>query len=352
MVTKEDTEPSLRELERAAERNRTELKDTVDLLQARISPTALKHHVQDYVRNKKTNLLQSIEQKARDNPLQAVAFAGAAAYPLWSIVSRIPVPVLLIGAGLALTRSSSGRHDEGDGEGLASAAQDSLGRATDAARQKIGEVSESVVGRAERGMESARRAAQRVSEYGTQASKTAEDIAAHISAKASESADTLREMSSDAAGRAGDMLRPDQIKRAGMQASDWLDDTVTRHPLIVGAVGLAVGALIASALPSTPQEDELLGKAADSLKRRARDAVLEGAEAAKGVATEVYREAASHAREQGLSAGRAKEFAGQIGERVKTVVAHASDEGRQTAAPDGNSFQPDLAGADRREVES
>ena len=46
-------EPSLRELERDAERNRADLMETVDALQKRISPTAIKHDVKDYVRSKK-----------------------------------------------------------------------------------------------------------------------------------------------------------------------------------------------------------------------------------------------------------------------------------------------------------
>ena len=100
-------EPSLAQLEREAARNRAELMGTVDALQNRISPSAIKQDVQDYVRDKKDGILRSLEQRARENPLQTAAIAAGAAYPLWRIVTSVPVPLLLIGAGLALTRRSS-----------------------------------------------------------------------------------------------------------------------------------------------------------------------------------------------------------------------------------------------------
>ena len=58
-----DSEPSLRELERDAERNRADLMNSVDALQRRISPAAIKHDVQDYVPRQKDSFLQSLEKK-------------------------------------------------------------------------------------------------------------------------------------------------------------------------------------------------------------------------------------------------------------------------------------------------
>ena len=131
-----DNEPSLRELERDAERNRVDLMNTVDALQKRISPAAIKHDVQDYVRGKKDSFLQSLEQRARDNPVQTVAIAAGAAYPLWGIISRIPVPLLLIGAGFALTRRSAEDQDQVTITSFVDRARERLGEATDAAREK------------------------------------------------------------------------------------------------------------------------------------------------------------------------------------------------------------------------
>ena len=152
-------------------------------------------------------------------------------------------------------------------------------------------------------------------------------------------------MSSDAVSKASDMLSPERMRRAGTQANDWVNDTVSRNPLIVGALGLAIGAIIAAALPSTPQEDKLLGPAADDLKQKAGDAALEGVVAAKEIATEIYQEAASRAKEQGLSVDDAKEFAGQVGEKIKTAVANVTGDKQQRRR--SGEFTPDHFRRDR-----
>ena len=310
---------SLLELERDAERNRADLMHTVDALQARISPTAIKHDMQDYVRGKKDNFLRGLEQTARDNPVQTVAIAAGAAYPLWRLVTRIPVPLLLIGAGLALTRSSGAQSQTSD-QGFAPTAGGRVGHALDAARQGVNDVSEAIVERARDGLGSAQRAAERIAGYAGRASEVAGGVASQVGDSASAGAQAAKGAARDAVSTAGDILNPDRLRRAGTQANEWLDETVGRNPLIVGAVGLAVGAIIATALPSTRRENELLGGAGDSIKRRLGEVALEGAETVRDVATQVYRKAADHAAEEGLSVEDAKALVGQIGDKMTAVV--------------------------------
>jgi hypothetical protein len=146
-------------------------------------------------------------------------------------------------------------------------------------------------------------------------------------------------MSSEAVSRASDMMSADRMQRAGTQATGWIDDTISRNPLIVGAVGLAIGAVIAAALPATRQEDRFLGPTADDVKQRARDAALEGVETAKGVAREIYSETARHAKEEGLSAEGLKEAAGQVAGKVRTAVAGATGSQNQTQDTDNAPSQ-------------
>jgi hypothetical protein len=54
------------------------------------------------------------------------------------------------------------------------------------------------------------------------------------------------------------------------------------------------------------------------------------------VATDLYRDVAGRAKEQGLSADDAKEFAGQVGEKFKTALANVTGESEQ-AGPEENS---------------
>src|ERR1700712_5753010 len=109
---------SLEQLEREAEQNRALLTDTVEELRdrvqdeaselrERISPAHIKAEVGEYVRSTGQAWRDSLEQRARDNPLQTAAIGVGLAYPLWKIARSIPAPLLLVGAGIALTRTSS-----------------------------------------------------------------------------------------------------------------------------------------------------------------------------------------------------------------------------------------------------
>ena len=336
MLTRTGIEPPLSELERDAERNRAALMDTVDALQQKLSPTAIKQDVQDYVRKRKEGFVDNLEQRARDHPLQTIAFAAGAAYPLWSIATRIPVPLLLIGAGLALARKSNGSN--GGNEGFAGQARAQLSHAADAARQTVGDAfgnaSAAVQEQTQEGMASARRAVDRLSGLTSQTAHNTADLAARVGERVSGTAQALREMGSDAAS-----LTTERVQRAGRQSADWVNDTVSHNPLIVGAVGLAIGAAIAAALPKTRQEDEFLGAASHEVKRRAQEAARAGVEAAKDVGAEVYREAARHAEEQGLSVEGVKDAAGQVAEKIKTAAASATKSQNQTQNPDDASSE-------------
>jgi ElaB/YqjD/DUF883 family membrane-anchored ribosome-binding protein len=63
------------------------------------------------------------------------------------------------------------------------------------------------------------------------------------------------------------------------------DSIVREQPLVLGAIGLAVGALLGAGLPRTRQEDELMGEASDRLTEKAKEAGREQLEKAKQVAS-------------------------------------------------------------------
>ncbi|HZM37213.1 MAG TPA: DUF3618 domain-containing protein [Burkholderiales bacterium] len=59
------------------------------------------------------------------------------------------------------------------------------------------------------------------------------------------------------------------------------DSMMRDHPLALGAVGLAIGAVIAAALPRTRKEDELMGEQRDRLAGQAKELGREQFEKAK-----------------------------------------------------------------------
>ena len=149
---------SLSDMERETEHTRADLIHTVDELQSRVSPRAIKEEVKAYARDTGNELIHTLERKARENPLQTVAAAAGLAYPAWRLLINIPAPVLLVGAGLALTQfggssraptSAGSGQREGDGhgeqltDGLKRTAQDltsNLSQAAEGLKGKVADV--------------------------------------------------------------------------------------------------------------------------------------------------------------------------------------------------------------------
>ena len=107
-------EPSVDQLREQSERSRDalastvgELRDTIGdaatELKTLISPAHIKQEIKDYVREEREGLVQSLQRRAKENPLQMAAVGAAVAYPACNLLRAIPTPLLLIGAGLFLT---------------------------------------------------------------------------------------------------------------------------------------------------------------------------------------------------------------------------------------------------------
>src|SRR5579872_2555441 len=79
---------------------------SIDQITTSLSPPHIKHEVKDYVREESTQFVTSLKRQASENPLQALAVGAAVLYPFWGILKSIPIPVLLIGGGLWLSKQS------------------------------------------------------------------------------------------------------------------------------------------------------------------------------------------------------------------------------------------------------
>ena len=117
----------------------------------------------------------------------------------------------------------------------------------------------------------------------------------------------------------------DQVTETLRQSTGTLAETIETNPWVWGAVGLVVGAAIASALPVTRVENQLFGDASDQLKNRAGDLANRGMQVATEATQDVYQGAVSRAKEQGLGPDVVRETIKDAGEKVRTVVAQASD---------------------------
>jgi hypothetical protein len=147
---------------------------------------------------------------------------------------------------------------------------------------------------------------------------TVQDSAAAVVDKATqfgrEQADAVAEYTRSLPGFGADMID---------EARSNLAELFRTQPLALGAVGLAIGAGIAAALPATDLEAEYLGESADTVKEKARQFASEQASRAKAAAETAVNAAASEARNQGLTLEGAKSAAGDISEKIGRVASAA-----------------------------
>jgi len=133
----DEEDASLRRLEREAEINRAELVNTVDELRSRVtesvSPENIKQDVKQYIGRTSQDFIENLKERARENPLQAVAIGAAVALPAWRLLRNIPISVLLLGAGLALTSRAADGSTRTRGEHLLHEVSDRASRAVSAA---------------------------------------------------------------------------------------------------------------------------------------------------------------------------------------------------------------------------
>jgi hypothetical protein len=364
---------SLQQIKRETEQTRAGLTDTVEQLKTsvaetasdirhRISPEAIKAEVSGYIKSRGEQLLNDITSAARRNPMQAVAVGASVAYPLLRLARAIPLPVLMVGAGLFFAGSKTGQTASQRASDVAADLSDDVARrarelgeqvqdTTSAARtyasEQFDRVSSAIAGGTDqvRGLADAAGAAvasnsQRIKDSAASAgailsdrasglkddgrrlagsaATTVQDIADGATAAARSAASTVVDTGVDAART---------IRRTASDASDQtgktIFQTIEQNPLVVAGVGLLVGGLIASALPRSGFEDDLVGDASSAAKSRAQAAASQGLDAAKATVGEVYDETARQAEAEGLTPDGIGKAAQDISQRVRRVAEAA-----------------------------
>lgn len=294
-----------RTAEREVERARADLMDTLDALKEKLSFGELFDEARrKFVTTDAGEFFKNLGRQARDNPMPAV-LAGASL--LWLMM------------GSRERRPSYGTRasyfpGEGVGTGMRTAAETAR------------ETGEGTLQRARSAMsdagETMRSMASTVGHTVTSATETARSAghgAAEMMHSASETAQS--------AGR-GALEMSQRTTRS-------LSEIFEQQPLLLGAAGVALGALVGALLPSTRLEDEYLGETRDQL----RDAIAEQGgelyEKGKITATEAYRAAAEEARAQGLmpEEGEGKTLA----EKVEQVVGKAGEAAKEATQREAGS---------------
>ena len=236
-------------LQREAEVHRAGLSNTLGQLREGMTAQALSAEMVGVARETSLSLVKSLADSARANP-------GAA---------------LLIGAGLTmlLTRTTGGD--------VLSTASSALRAATvagtDAAVSAADGVRRAAGAAAETASSVAGRATDTVTEAASKLGGTVSDTAASLRAKATGTVDQLRGTVGDqvdqTVGQAREMLHDGQDRARQLEGdaaklatntTQVLTRLLEEQPILVAAIGTAIGALFGSALPVSQAERSVLGK--------------------------------------------------------------------------------------------
>jgi hypothetical protein len=112
-------------------------------------------------------------------------------------------------------------------------------------------------------------------------------------------------------------------------ARDNLTALFKAQPLALGAVGLAIGAGIAAAIPGTEVENAHLGEVSETVRSKTAEIAGQQVDKATALATQVIDVATEEARKQGLTVdgvkGAAGDFAKKIGRVADAAQSHTAD---------------------------
>jgi hypothetical protein len=363
------SQQTLDRLEREAEQARARVSSQLAQVRHRLEPEELKHQVMEikdrvvnrarenasqFVEDRKRRLKQTVRNAAMNNPVPVLAVGTIVAWSLWDRLSRIPAPILLISAGglAGLMRwndgaSRSGRRSyaadhgspqlersrpewERTGRGLTSIGEPAS-QAADRAREIASEVGTRISEGTARARSAVSDMAGRTAEVTARAGSTVSDMAgrtAEVTVRAGSAVSDIAGRTALGIGRAGGdaaTTASDMGRRAGSQLSDLFE----RHPLVLGALGLALGAAIAYSLRPGQTEARIVGKASDRFKRRVREMAEEQLEQARRHDERAYEAAWDEAREQVISAESGREAGAELGRKARAVADRAKEAARQ-----------------------
>lgn len=307
------------QLELEAEETRSQIAETLDELRDRMTPGQIVDQVIDYMRDSGGGMfVQNFRRQVVANP----------------------IPVTLVGAGIAWLALASRRPGNGSIGRAASAVRDKAGEAVDGLRDSWSARDRASAG-AEGWSEGARETASDwADQTGTAASRLgdrANEAGARLKGRADAATSALNDAASsayDAAARGSRRLR-ENVASGGRTLTDLVKD----QPLVVAGLGLALGALLGAVLPGTETEDRLMGDASDAAKSDAKGFAEQQVEKGKAAADEGLSAVGQALDQQQSESGRTEHTAstatGFASQDSEVPLVPSSESGPEETASDG-----------------
>ena len=307
-------------IEEDLQQTRARMDSRLSELQERLSPGQVLDDLMKYFRGSEgadfgRNLLASVQ----GNPLPAaltgigVAWLMATNARTGATSTASATTATASKMGVSSTSVSSNWPHPDDLELRVRQAEQSVVRDTDESEDiygnRLDDARGKALGIAREAQDTASSFSQRIQDGLASAKQSASQGAQSLQNKASGAASTL----SGSAERVGDQIG--QGAQAAGQMSANLLSTITENPVVLGAIGLAVGALLGAIVPQSEQEEAALGGVAGQVRKTARDAVQTAMDSGGQIAQQVMQAGRDSAQAQGLTSDKS---VGEVVEGLKS----------------------------------
>lgn len=183
-------------------------------------------------------------------------------------------------------------------------------------------------------------AADRVRGMAADAGRGASEMAGRGQSMARDAYDYGRSAADDLGHRVGSMAG--QARSMGNRTVDYVQD----QPLLLGALGVTVGAVIGLMVPSSRQERRFVGAMRENLSETAREAASDYGQRISRVAGSVLDTAQETAKREGLTSSDGPGLAAATRERVADVAGRARQVVEETGAAGVDAVRRELSGND------
>jgi len=375
------------EIERELDDTRSRLDATIGALQQKLAPgTMVDQAVEYFTEGGGVEIGRNVGRSMRDNPIPVALIGIGIGWLIWSNASarhdgydedwqdrRGPRGARLSGR---VDRDLYGRRSYRYGGGFEqemsqhqpmpyeAAARDDLatkahragaqvqreaGEADDAFQSRVDAARASVLGLTRNAGEAAEGFRARIESALSSAVESARSLASSAGDTASSIVDRGREVAqglyeqgssalSGARGHAGDAAG--QVRQFSTRTIDYVQE----QPLLLGALGITIGAAIGMLLPSSRYEREVAASLRDSLGEQARQMAGDASHRVARVAEAVLDTAKEATRREGFIDPEGRDLAGVAREKVADVAGRARHVVEETAAAGREAVRRELAG--------
>lgn len=241
------------QLEREIDQQRNHIEGIVKQLESKLTPGDILGEVMQMGKGSGRELIGTLGQTIKENPLPALVTA-VGMYWLYSSSHRINPRIMTTGVGYNTPASNTNATTLSSASSTTAFSTDSAYNAGQT--MGVGHSSGSTVG----------------GKLGAVTSTVGEKLGSAKSVVGEKLGSAKSTVSDKTSGLVG------SARVRASQASDGFSRMLDENPMAVGAIGIAVGALLGAVIPKTRKEDEWLGERSDRITGQIKDVAKRGYE--------------------------------------------------------------------------